>query len=549
MKFIYYSIFFLFFLQYGATAQTLPVNMPVMDELIRDLQLQGKLNASHSLMARPFFYSNNLTTDSLYGLISPDNAIKSKATSLLRKTGKFEWLPFTWENQFNSHHPYGWNNSGMIEAKGYQTEISGGLFLSSGILSAQLMPQLIYAQNPNFEYGQQYGAPTKGTYKKIFAGQSSIRLSAGGVSIGVSTENMWWGPGIQNSLVMSNNAPGFPHITLNSTKPLHTAIGNIEFQMIFGKLTEDTNVLLENKDLTTFYYGEGQNGSIGYPPALPNPALDKGNWRYVNGMTITYNPKWIKNLFIGISRVGYVYRDSMLASNGFLHNYLPVFTGIFRSGSSFKGIQFTSGGLKQLGTFSFRYLFPKAKAELYVEYGYNDAIANLRDLLMSSDHASAFTAGFKKLYALPHHKWLDVNAEITNLAQSADNSIRTAGYWYLYSGGYTYQSRIIGSGMGMGNNMQTITISLKQGFNATGIILQRLVHDPNPDYGTIANYASDNRNHTWQDLSAGFQFRKLIQHRLLLNFLLQGIYSGNYAWIENKNVFNLHGLLNFIYYL
>jgi len=546
MKFIYISLLLIGFITVRANAQTIPAGMPVMDESLRYLQLQGKLDPGASLMARPFYFTRSFTADSLMKLINPSAGFTTHSAPLFNQQGKFQWLPLGWDQQYNSHHPYGWNNSGMIDAKGYQTKISGGFWLSSGILSIQFRPELVYAQNPDFAYSQQYGAPTKGAYKKIFPGQSSIRLSKGGFSLGLSTENMWWGPGIQNSIIMSNNAPGFLHLSLNSTRPLKTSIGSFEFQVIFGRLKEDTSVLLENEDLTTFYYAEGQNGSIGNPPRV---ALDKENPRYFNGITLTYQPKWVKNLFIGLNRVAYVYDDSLRTSFGFMHDYLPVFTGVFRNGSSYHGVQFSNGGLKQLGSVFARYLFTKSHAELYVEYGYNDNTANLRDIQMSPDHSAAFTAGFKKLYPIKNHKWIDFGAELTQLAQSADNSIRNGGYWYLYSGGYTNQSRIIGSGFGMGSNMQTITVSLKDGFNQQGFLLQRLVHDPNPDHqGMSQQYATTSRNSNWEDLSIGFIYRKQL-HRLSLDFLLQGIHSANYAWIPNQNVFNLHATAKLLYFL
>ena len=54
--------------------------------------------------------------------------------------------------------------------------------------------------------------------------------------MGVSTENLWWGPGVRNSLIMSNNAPGFGHISFNTTAPVLTKIGSFEWQLISGVL-------------------------------------------------------------------------------------------------------------------------------------------------------------------------------------------------------------------------------------------------------------------------------------------------------------------------
>ncbi|MFK5143427.1 capsule assembly Wzi family protein, partial [Klebsiella pneumoniae] len=80
--------------------------------------------------------------------------------------------------------------------------------------------------------------------------------------MGISSENLWWGPGIYNSLLMSNNAPGFWHLTFNSRKPLKTPIGDFEWQLIGGKLVEDTSALLEIKNLTTNYYNPQNYGGL-----------------------------------------------------------------------------------------------------------------------------------------------------------------------------------------------------------------------------------------------------------------------------------------------
>lgn len=511
--------------------------MPILDESLRTLQLQGKLDLKYSLSSRPFFTDKTLTTDSIYHLIDPNSNIKTVRKYFGNQKGVFELLPLTFESEFNSHHPYGWNHAGMIDAKGIQGFISTGFFASYGPLSIQFKPEAVYAANPNFEYSSQYGAPTKGPYHHVFAGQSSIRLNVNAISFGISTENMWWGPGIQNSLLMSNNAPGFLHLTLNTTRPVKTAIGNFEFQLIGGKLTEDTSVLLENKDLTTFYYA--QNSYNGLPP---NPNLDSLNWRYVNALTLSYNPKWIKGLFLGFNRIAYTYHTYLGEHNGFIHTYLPVFLGFFRgSGSSL-----TSLHLKQILSITGRHIFQRAHAEIYAEYGWDDNTQNLRDFLMSPNHASAFTIGLKKLFPISNEKWLDLNFEINHLAQPASYVIRTAGYWYAYQGGYTNQSRIVGTGIGMGSNLQTINTTLISGLKKIGVLFQRLVHDPIPDYNGLPSVSGGSRELKWEDLSMAIIFQQKL-NKIILNAQLQAVSSTNYAWIQNKNPVNIHGFASIIY--
>jgi hypothetical protein len=78
----------------------------------------------------------------------------------------------------------------------------------------------------------------KDPYSRLSWGQSSIRLNFNPVSVGLSNENLWWGPGKQNSILMSNTASGFKHLTLNTIRPVNTPIGSIEGQIIAGRLKD-----------------------------------------------------------------------------------------------------------------------------------------------------------------------------------------------------------------------------------------------------------------------------------------------------------------------
>lgn len=413
--------------------------------------------------------------------------------------------------------------------------VSAGIFANWGLISIQLMPTVQFAQNPNFETTSGFGAATKGAYYKMALGQSSIRLNLGGISLGVSNENMWWGPGIQNSLLMSNNAPGFQHITLNSTKPLKTPIGNFEFQLIAGKLVEDTSVLLEVKDLRTFYYAQGS-----YDGSPSVASLDTGAWRYLNALTISYQPKWIPGLFLGFTRLGYTYNGFLGEHNKFIRDYLPVFIGLFRSNSNAYSLTGSNNHTKQLISINARYVFSKAHAEIYGEYGSNDNTLNLRDFIMSPNHGGIYTAGFKKLFQLPNKKWIDIAAEITQLSQPIDYIVRGTGNTYEYQGSYTNQSRILGVGYGNGSNMQTYAVSLKDGFNKKGILIQRILHD-------ALREPNLSNNQQWVDLSLGYLYQKRFKN-FIVHIQTQMIHSNHYGWSANEkwNLYCYGGLMYLI---
>ena len=55
-------------------------------------------------------------------------------------------------------------------------------------------------------------------HNKTTLGQSSIKLNWKNLSLGLSNENLWWGPSRRNGIMMSNHAQGFKHISFNSNK-------------------------------------------------------------------------------------------------------------------------------------------------------------------------------------------------------------------------------------------------------------------------------------------------------------------------------------------
>jgi len=126
--------------------------------------------------------------------------------------------------------PIGSNDGSMYPSIGLQQRVTLGASLRWKWLSLHLQPELVKAEN--LEPAPFVSDPADGNYwakyylyhvNKIdqfdrfgteeintkLLGQSSLRFNYNGLSVGVSSENLWWGPGIKNSLIMTNNAPGF----------------------------------------------------------------------------------------------------------------------------------------------------------------------------------------------------------------------------------------------------------------------------------------------------------------------------------------------------
>jgi hypothetical protein len=431
--------------------------------------------------------------------------------------GKLNWkkptislLPFILTQQFNSHHPFGWNDGAMIQSKGYQVLARPGVNMQYGIFEAQIAPELVFANNSNFATPQ-YGKPNNSSYSKIFLGQSFIKASYGAFSIGVSSQNLWWGPGINSSLLMSNNAPGFLHAFIGTRKPLKTPIGSIEFNLIGAKLNSTSSIGYENNHL--------------------RPRTFNNDWRFLNAYVISWQPKWVKGLFLGMTRSLQQYgEESLNRPAGFISKYLPVI------GLPIQKVNYFGDdtlGRDQLASFFLRWVLPKANAEFYIEYGKNDYGVNFRDYINGPSHSSAYTLGFRKLIKKTDNHYLQLETEFTQMSQTQDYLVRDAGNWYEHSQldqGYTNYNQILGAGAGFGTNVQTIAATLINGQIRNGFLVQRMERDP------------VFRTTKWTDFSIGWMPQWTYKN-MIVGAKVQLIRSNNYSWEKGNNPFNFHSRL------
>lgn len=546
-------------------AQSIPVGTPVLDDYYRRAQLLGKVDSNLSFTIRPMSDSRNLNVADIF---DPDSSLKNSRgsngvqVSFANGSGVFRLLPIIWQQQYNSDYPYGWNDEAMIPAKGYQTMFSGGIYAKLGPLSIQLRPEYVYAANQSFtgyftanrsdaelrnyySYFNLTDMPERfgtGAYSKWFWGQSSIKLTVGPVEAGISNESLWWGPGIQNALIISNNAPGFKHITLNTTHPIKTYLGDFEAQIIAGKL--------EGSGLPPLITTSALGAASYYKPKI-------NDWRYFTGFNINYHPKWVPGLTFGLTRTFDAYEKDV---HGF-SAYVPFFTSYLKSNTT--GADSGIGdpfARDQLTSVYGRWLFTKANAELYFEYGLNDNSYNLADFIGSPEHSRAYIAGFRKLIpaGIVNDDHILFGAEVTQLSQTVDRLVRSAGGWYLHSQikqGQTYLGQSLGAGTGTGGNLQSFEISWLSKLKKIGIQIDRYEHAVDFSEGYFADINGNSRK--WVDLAFAMKGEWNYKN-FLFNLKLQEIKSFNYEWIlkdynpgqyyiPHNTVFNFHSELGITY--
>lgn len=518
-----------------AKAQTLPVGTAALEDYYRRAQMRGETDTNVSFTVRPINPAFNKPMQSAFYFDSAGYNVTNATNTYQSANGKLRAavLPVSFQIQVNSHHPYGWNDGGMVPAKGLQSLARFGFSAQYGILSVQFMPEIVLAGNDEFDtYNKnEYDVIIARYYdiynnidlparfgvrgiNRAYWGQSSVRVNFAGLSAGISTENLWWGPGIRNSLLMSNTAPGFAHFTLNTLRPIKTPIGFFEGQLIGGKLQNSGFHPLEpDKD----YFGS----------SLYVPKRD--DWRYITGLVLTWQPKWVPGLFLGLAQTKQIYNNDLHG----VKDYLPFFSSIKAVTAADKVIT----SRDQLSSMFMRWLWPQEKAEIYFEWGHYNYSGTFTQALLSPDDSRAYTFGLRKLMPFKNRKDENIliGVEVTQMQQTSVDKIARGEQWYVSKGirqGYTHRGEVLGAGIGPGANMQSLEVSWVRGLKRLGLQVERYVHNNDYYYYTFTD-SVDPRRH-WVDLSLAmngeWDYKKFI-----FNAKIMGVRSLNYQWYLRQN--------------
>jgi hypothetical protein len=451
----------------------------------------------------------------------------------------------------------------MIPAKGAQSLVSAGYKASFSIFRVQFQPEFVFAQNlpfsgfpdnfsseeisARFLFWNAGDSPERfgnTIYTRVFWGQSNISLRAGAFELGVGTKNIWWGPGQWNSLIFSNNAPGFPHMSLNTSKPTKTFLGLFEGQVLIGRLESSGQAPTQNEELNSSYFSQ----------------LNQ-DWRYLNALMLSYNPKWIPTLTVGYTRTYQYYNETRPDD---LKGWLPILEPmakekLFKNGNS---VEYDKRDQSQQISVFGRYKMNKAKAEVYFQFGRRDHAFNWREFILNPEHARAYQVGFIKLSELQSTlKKLQIRAEITSQQESVNRYLRYGLLgdltWHTHGKvrGFTNYGQPLGVGIGTGSNVQTLEVSFVQDWNKWGILFERL--ENNKDFYYRA-FGQKTERMPWIDWSTAFLWN-LSYKDLFISARLQGTYARNYQWgLSNtsisefpvsQNLLSVHSQVNMIYFI
>lgn len=400
-------------------------------------------------------------------------------------------LPYEMRVRYNTHHPYGWQDGPMIPNVGLQVYQSFGVYAKAGPFEAQFRPEKVNAENKDFvnppirrtriDMPDRFGTTPYGYTGR---GQSYVKFNTRFVGIGLSTENLWWGPGRYSSLLMSNNAPGFYHVSIHSNAPIQTPWGAVEFQTVGAQL-----------DFSGFF--PYPTASSGWPPIAadiePNPTYN-GESKNFTGLAVNFQPKWFPGLYLGANRA-ILYKADSVSLGDMLALVAPVLKNVTGEDGSARN---------QIVTAYFRYVFPESHAEIYGEYGREDAAWDFEDLMSDFEHTRAYLLGFRKITPLTiEGNWLAIDYEMTEIAQGTSSMSRAYGYSWYQHGPYTnptHMGQVLGAGAGPGSSIQTGGVTYHTPKRQFSFHMERYEHDKEAYYYHI-NYLQLRPGRIYPDIS------------------------------------------------
>lgn len=372
--------------------------------------------------------------------------------------------PLALSTYFRSAYPMDRDNGAVWAGRGFSEQLQGGVAGSWRMLRFALYPTVTWSQNRSFatasatlsgfspyiypwdggriDWPQRPGASSVTTWT---AGQSYAELAGPwGSAVGVSNENVWWGPSRRYPLLLGVSAPGFPHAYANLRAPL-PVLGDVTLRFLVGRLQGSgffrTDTAREHDLLAALRVEWAPRGPSG--PQFSVTSMTQQRW----------------------TGLGTLKRLTKL---------VPTRTAEDTTGRAIDGFGAVTA------------LLPIAAidARLFGTWGRGDFWQNTTDLITEPDHSQFWQVGFVKSWkgAGSNRPWT-VSAEYASTAASApDFSERGGGgpasvYLHPYLLGHTNDGQLLGASIGSGSRAGYVSLERGNGRRGWGALAERIDWD------------------------------------------------------------------------
>ena len=418
--------------------------------------------------------------------------------------------------------PFGQTDGALWQGKGYNVRALAGLTATFGPVQIIAIPELVLSTNDNISIDptdlrfsrplpasrNQWSSPHNffpysidlpyrfgdRSIKKIYPGQSSVTISGGPIQVGAGTENEWWGPAFRNPLVLSDNAAGFPHAFLRTSRPLNTRVGGFEARWIVGGLKESD---FFDRDITN-------------------------NYRSISAAALTWQPYHSSGLNFGVTRSVY---GPVSGYGGVPSHALDFLKGTGHPNALSVNDSTMTPGPDQIFSLFMHWALPRHGLETFIEWGRTELPTSLNDFLTEPNHTRGYTAGLQWLSGgSGADSRIRIQTEITNVEQSSTYRFRPLGSWYTSRAviqGYTNEGQMLGAGVGPGSSGQWFAADYlrqqwgvglnfgRQRFNNDAFFVQS---NPNRCFHDVMVYPGVRAQLNTRFLKVGFDAAKVVRY-------------------------------------
>ncbi len=386
-------------------------------------------------------------------------------------------LMYTW----NSDLPWSPNDGALWAGRGLNRRIRYGLLVDAGPFRLFAAPESIVEENRAFQVipypdlatrspwanpfhpplesidlPLRFGAKSRGI---VDPGQSGLTWDFGPATLGYSTENIWWGPGIFNALILSNNAAGFAHTFVRTSHPLVTRAGVFEGQWLIGRLDESDFFLTDTTPRSRSLAGI----HINWKPS-PTSGLSLG----FNRVVMSAEPRGRLQLSAAMNAFRLVGRPNTAPADP---AHRPASDQMF----SVVG----------------RYVAPKSGFETYFEWARMEEPSSLADLLEFPQHSQAYTLGLQWARPVYTDGTLRTQVEASYLEPSAALRVQPEFVSYTSAAvpaGFTHRGQTLGATIGPGSSSQFIATDVLFPRWRIGGSFTRIRNDNGPIYTALVPF-------------------------------------------------------------
>ncbi|HST57800.1 MAG TPA: capsule assembly Wzi family protein [Longimicrobium sp.] len=430
----------------AAAASTLlqPLNTAggAQDEALRAAQLRGEAPSTGYLLRSPSTFA-------------PGGSGGPARVWIVAPEAELGW---------NSDIPFGLNDGALWSGRGSNLLLRAGVGVQAGPVRLIVAPELTWSANAAFDSlippawaamdSAAYLPPWQvgehsidlpyrmgdGSLGQVRPGQSSLTVTAGPVAVGAATENEWWGPGIRNALLLSNQAAGFGHLFVRTARPLRTPVGQVEARWISGALRDSE------------WYARERGTARG--------------WRSLSAAALVVSP-W-RTLSLGLARTVHTPADG---AGDALAGGARVFTRWKEEGDPVDPDRY-----EQITALWGRVVVPQQGAEFYVEWARTRLPINTRALLETPEHTQGYTLGLQWLRPAGSGE-IRLQAEHTYVEESPTFAFLYQGSWYAsrtVPQGYTHEGQVLGASVGPGASGQWLAVDWLRGRGRGGAFVGRI---------------------------------------------------------------------------